>query len=116
MVGNEANVKQSKIISVHRLAIRSFPGSWGPNGVVRMGVAGWRFSRLKRTLIGGHCRCAGRVAVYLPRGGRSRLADHDWDHALQGLAAVRESTLHLKRRCCCERRNDAMGQKPTTDE
>ena len=103
MVGNEANVKQSKIISVHRLAINSasFPGSWGPNGVVRMGVAGWRFSRLKRTLIGGRCRCAGRVAVYLPRGGRSRLADHDWHHALQGLAAVRESALLLKPHCCC---------------
>jgi hypothetical protein len=25
---------------------------WGPNGVVRMGVVGWRFARLKRTLIG----------------------------------------------------------------
>ena len=25
---------------------------WGPNGVVRMGVAGWRFARVKRTVIG----------------------------------------------------------------
>ena len=32
--------------------IESDSRCWGPNGVVRMGVAGWRFSRLKRTLIG----------------------------------------------------------------
>jgi hypothetical protein len=25
---------------------------WGPNGVFRMGVAGWRFAHMKRTLIG----------------------------------------------------------------
>jgi hypothetical protein len=31
----------------------------------------------------------GRVAVHLPGGGRDRLADHDRNHALHGLAAVR---------------------------
>jgi hypothetical protein len=30
--------------------IESDSRCWGPNGVVRMGVAGWRFARLKRTL------------------------------------------------------------------
>jgi len=40
---------------------------------------------------GGRYRRAGRVAVYLPGGGRNRLADHDRHHALQGLAAVRRS-------------------------
>ena len=40
---------------------------------------------------GGGCRRTGRVAVYLPGGGRHRLADHDRNHALQGLAAVRGS-------------------------
>ena len=38
---------------------------------------------------GGPCRPAGRVAVYLPGGGRSRLDSHDRDQALQGFAAVR---------------------------
>ena len=38
---------------------------------------------------GGGCRRTGRVAVYLPGGRRNQLANHDWNHALQGLAAVR---------------------------
>jgi hypothetical protein len=38
---------------------------------------------------GGPCRRAGEVAVYLPGGGLNRLADHDRNRALQGLAAVR---------------------------
>jgi hypothetical protein len=38
---------------------------------------------------GGRCRRAGKVAVYLPGGGRDRLADHDRNRALQGLSAVR---------------------------
>jgi hypothetical protein len=38
---------------------------------------------------GGRCRRAGRIAVHLPAGGRNRLADHDRNHALQRLAAVR---------------------------
>jgi hypothetical protein len=38
---------------------------------------------------GGRFWRAGRVAVYMPSRGRGRLADHDWDRALQGLAAVR---------------------------
>jgi hypothetical protein len=37
---------------------------------------------------GGGCRRTGRVAVYLPGGGRNRFTDHDRSHALQGLAAV----------------------------
>ena len=37
----------------------------------------------------GRCRRAGKVAVYLPGGGLNRLADHDRNRALQGLAAVR---------------------------
>jgi hypothetical protein len=31
--------------------IESDSRCWGPNGVVRMGVACWRFARLRRTLI-----------------------------------------------------------------
>ena len=42
---------------------------------------------------GGRCRRAGRVAVYLPGGGRNRLADHDGNDALEGLAAVRRSAV-----------------------
>lgn len=51
-----------------------------------MGVSGWRFANMKRTLPGGWR--AGRVAVHLPGGGRYRLANHDRNHVLQGLAAV----------------------------
>jgi two-component system, cell cycle response regulator CpdR len=53
-----------------------------------MGVAGWRFANMKRTLAEGRCWRTGRVAVHLPGGGRYRLADHDRDHVLQGLAEV----------------------------
>jgi len=38
---------------------------------------------------GGRYLRAGGVAVCLPGGGRNRLADHDRNHALQRLAAVR---------------------------
>ena len=34
------------------LILESDTRCWGANGVVRMGVAGWRVARLKRTLIG----------------------------------------------------------------
>jgi hypothetical protein len=56
-----------------------------------MGVAGWRFAHCEENCPrpGGRCRPAGRLAVYLPGGGRNRLADHDHNQALQGLAAVR---------------------------
>jgi len=37
---------------------------------------------------GGRCRRSGGVAVYLPGGGRDRLADHDRHHALYGLVPV----------------------------
>jgi len=50
-----------------------------------MGVAGWRLAHMKKTL---RVRAA-VVAVYLSGGGRNRLADHDRNHALQGLASVR---------------------------
>ncbi len=36
----------------HLALIRVGGRFWGPNGVVRMGVAGWRFARLKRPLVG----------------------------------------------------------------
>jgi len=36
----------------HVALIRVRSRCWGPNGVVRMGVAGWRFARLKRPLVG----------------------------------------------------------------
>jgi hypothetical protein len=56
-----------------------------PNGSGRLALCAFEENSYRA---GGRCRCAGRVAVYLPRGGRSRLADHDWDHALQGLAVA----------------------------
>jgi hypothetical protein len=43
---------------------------------------------------GGRYRRAWRVAVYLPADGRNRLADHDGNDALEGLAAVRRSAVH----------------------
>jgi CheY-like chemotaxis protein len=52
-----------------------------------MGVAGWRFANMKRTLPGGRCWRTERVAVHLPGDDRYRLADHDGGDALQGLAA-----------------------------
>jgi hypothetical protein len=57
-----------------------------PNGSGRLALRAFEENSCRA---GGRCRCAGRVAVYLPRAGRSRFADHDWDHALQGLATVR---------------------------
>ena len=37
---------------------------------------------------------AGRVAVYLPGSSRNHLADHDGNHALQGLATVTGAAVH----------------------
>src|ERR1700759_2311671 len=45
--------------------------------------------------LGGRYRHAGRIAVNLPGSRRNRLPDHDGNHALQGLAAVRGRTSRL---------------------
>ena len=61
---------------------------WGqtefPNGCGKVAL------RAKLWGAGSRYRCPRRVAGDLLGGGRSRLDDHDRDHALQGLAAVNE--------------------------
>ena len=58
-----------------------------------MGVAGWRFANVKRTL---RVRAVlvgllEELPVCLPGGSRNRLDSHDRNQALQGFAAVRRS-------------------------
>jgi hypothetical protein len=60
-----------------------------PYGCGRVALRAWE----ENERAGSRCRCPRRVAGDLLAGGCGRLDDHDRDHALQGLAAVRGRNL-----------------------